>query len=224
MFLFIVVIIFLLFLNKVSDSDHKKELLIGRLKDKKDKKDRGYAALNSSEEEESKSPSKSSKKIKAFKFPTKSKEKREKSRDKEKPEKEVRDTNTLDKKKEKDKKEKKDKVKDKDKDKKEKKSKQTSVNSDEILDLGDAQPIFGVSLGLAVERSRCHDNINLPLVVRDCIDYIQEHGLGTDQVYKVDTIKGRLQQLKKLYNNRESNGTNDFDVATACCLLKLFLK
>lgn len=43
---------------KVSDGDHekisKKDLLIGRRKDKKDKKDRGYAALegDSSQDEE----------------------------------------------------------------------------------------------------------------------------------------------------------------------------
>lgn len=86
------------------------------------------------------------------------------------------------------------------------------------------QPIFGVSLGLSVERSKCHDNINLPLVVRDCIDYLQEFGLPNDQIYKSDGVKTRLQQFKKLYNNRESTGTSEFDVATASGLLKMFLK
>lgn len=131
----------------------------------------------------------------------------------------------MDKKKDKDKKEKekKEKTKDKEKDKKEKKIKQGSV-SEEILDLGDAQPIFGVSLGLSVERSRCHDSINLPLVIRDSIDYLQEYGLASDQIYKTDGVKTRLQTLKKLYNNRESTGIDDFDVQTACGLLKLYLK
>lgn len=152
-------------------------------------------------------------------------------------------------KKDKDKKEKskekdKEKVKEKDKDKKDKKMKQTSL-SEEILELGgmssngysmfshsnieysvssDAHPIFGVSLGLAVVRSHCHDNINLPLVVRDCIDYLQEHGLHSEQMYKVDPVKTKLQNLKKLYNNREANGLDEFDVPTACGLLKLFIK
>lgn len=81
-----------------------------------------------------------------------------------------------------------------------------------------------MSLGLAVERSRCHDQVNLPMVVRDCIDYLQEHGLNSDQIYKVDAVKTKLQHLKKMYNNRESYGTDDFDVPTACGLIKLFLR
>lgn len=141
---------------------------------------------------------------------------------KEKEQKEIPEKKKEKEKKEKDKKEK---VKDKDKEKKEKKLKQGgSLPSEEILDLGDVQPIFGVSLGLSVERSRCHDGINLPLVVRDCIDYLQEHGLASEQIYKSDPVKNRLFILKKLYNNRESTGIDDFDVPTACGLLKLFLK
>ncbi|XP_062553876.1 ralA-binding protein 1 [Armigeres subalbatus] len=207
----------------------KKELLIGRRKDKKEKKT-AYATLegeSSPEEElETKSPSKS-KKSKAFKFPSKSKEKREKSREKEKPEGyKIEDSKPpekpeKEKKKDKDKKEK-DK-KDKSKDKKDKKLKQSSI-SEEVLELGDAQPIFGVSLGLAVERSRCHDGINLPLVVRDCIDYLQDHGLRSDQIYKVEAVKSKLQQLKKFYNNRDGSYVDEFDIPTACGLLKLFLR
>jgi hypothetical protein len=40
----------------------------------------------------------------------------------------------------------------------------------------DDLPVFGVPLELAVQRSRCHDGIDLPVVVRCCIDYIEEHG------------------------------------------------
>lgn len=148
------------------------------------------------------------KKSKTFKFSSKSKEKREKSRDKDKCEK-SRD---------KDKCEKETKKKEKDK-----KSKQPSF-SDEIIELGDAQPIFGVSLGLAVVRGHCHDNVNLPLVVRDCIDYLQEHGLQSEQIYKVDVVKTKLQQLKKTYNNREAVADDEFDIPTACSLLKVFIR
>lgn len=81
-----------------------------------------------------------------------------------------------------------------------------------------------MSLGLAVERSRCHDNVNLPLVVRDCIDYLQEHALQSDQIYKTEPVKARMQTLRKLYNNRVSIGTKDFDISTGCGLLKLFLQ
>lgn len=73
-------------------------------------------------------------------------------------------------------------------------------------------------------RSHCHDNVHLPLVLRDCIDYLQEQGLQSEQLYKVDAVKTKLQHLKKLYNNREANGLEDVDVPTACGLLKLFIK
>ncbi|XP_049538172.1 ralA-binding protein 1 isoform X1 [Anopheles darlingi] len=225
--------------STVSDADpekvSKKELLIGRRKDKKEKKT-AYATLegeSSPEEElETKSPSKT-KKSKTFKFPSKSKEKREKSREKERPEPtaKVEDVGKTpdktekdkekDKKKDKEKKEKE--KKEKSKDKKEKKLKQGSV-SEEVLELGDAQPIFGVSLGLANERSRCHDGVNLPLVVRDCIDYLQEHGLQSDQIYKVEAVKTKLQQLKRTYNNREGSCVAEMDVPIACGLLKMFLR
>ncbi|KAM7362809.1 ral interacting protein isoform 2-T2 [Cochliomyia hominivorax] len=246
-----------------SEGDHdkvsKKDLLIGRRKDKKDKsKDRGYAALegeSSPEEELDANPSKS-KKSKAFKFTSsKSKDKREKSRDKEKIDKELKDEEKLkekdksekdkhgekekDKDKEKDKehkkkdkekkeKDKKEKSKDKDKDKerkdkKDKTKQQSSISSEEVLELG--SPVFGVSVSLATERSRCHDGIELPLVVRDCIDYLQEQGLKSEQIYRVEPMKTRLLHFKRLYNNRERHPETDvFDIPTACGLLKLFLK
>ncbi|XP_018802653.1 PREDICTED: ralA-binding protein 1 isoform X1 [Bactrocera latifrons] len=227
------------------DKVSKKDLLIGRRKDKKEKgKDRGYAALEgeSSPEEEldAKSPSKS-KKLKTFKFSSsKSKEKREKSRDKDKSERESREEEKPKEKektekekelkkrdKERKEKERKEKTKDKDKEKekKDKKVKQASNASEELLELGDVQPVFGVSISLATERSRCHDGVNLPLVVRDCIDYLQEHALKNDQIYKVEPLKTRVQYFKRLYNNRErQTDTDEFDTATACALLKLFLR
>lgn len=82
-------------------------------------------------------------------------------------------------------------------------------------------------LSLAVERSRCHDTeYPLPLVVRDCIDYLQEFGIKTEGVYKAEPApkEAKLQHLKKLYNNRESNGWQDLDVATAAALLKVYLR
>ncbi|KAH8359681.1 hypothetical protein KR093_008230 [Drosophila rubida] len=233
---------------------HSKKDLIGRRKDKKEKgKDRGYAALEgeSSPEEEldTKSPSKS-KKSKTFKFTSsKSKEKREKSRDKEKEVKAAEDEPSLkvkDKEKDKDKDkerqhdEKEHKKKDKErkekdkkdksdkKEKKDKKSKQTqqedAAGVEEVLALG--YPIFGVSVSLATERSRCHDGVDLPLVVRDCIDYLQQkQSLKCEQIYKVEPIKTRLLHYKRLYNNREHDATVDeLNIPTACSLLKLFFR
>lgn len=80
-----------------------------------------------------------------------------------------------------------------------------------------------MSLGLAVERSRCHDGVKIPLVVRDCIDFLQEHGLHSEQIYKTEGVKTRLQHLRKCYNNRESQ-SDELDVPTACSLLKSYLQ
>nr|AAM29343.1 GH01995p [Drosophila melanogaster] len=234
------------------DHDHsKKDLLIGRRKDKKEKgKDRGYAALEgeSSPEEEldTKSPSKS-KKSKTFKFTSsKSKEKREKSRDKsEKDSKHAEEEPSVshkvkekerDKEKDRDepkKKDKEEKRKEKDKkadkkDKKDKKSKQLSQQQDdvsaaeEVLALG--YPVFGVSVSLATERSRCHDGVDIPLVVRDCIDFLQDR-LKCERIYKVGPIETRLMHFKRLYNNREHDSAVDgLNLPTACSLLRLFLR
>jgi len=46
-----------------------------------------------------------------------------------------------------------------------------------LLSSLDEQPVFGVPLELAVERSHCHDGVDIPVIVRDCIDYVQEHGM-----------------------------------------------
>lgn len=98
------------------------------------------------------------------------------------------------------------------------------MNENHWFRISVAQPVFGVSLGLAVVRSHCHDNVNLPLVVRECIDYLQEYGLQSEQIYKVDVIKTKLQNLKRIYNNRETISPSEFDIPTACGLLKLFIQ
>ncbi len=41
---------------------------------------------------------------------------------------------------------------------------------------GDLKPIFGVPLVTAVERSKSHDGVPLPIIVRETIDYIEEFG------------------------------------------------
>jgi RalA-binding protein 1 len=205
--------------NESNSSENFEKLKKTSKKDKKDKKDKSdrqsYEALgaDSDEDGESKlfrSPSKS-KKSKTFKFPSSvKKEKREKSR-------EPMDTPDKDKKskekhKEKDHKE---------KDKKEKKKEKSKTSGSDPHDPGDLLPIFGMSLGLAVERSKCHDGVKLPLVVRDCIDFLQEN-LSSDQIYKVEGVKTRIQNLKKCYNNRDPI-TEVMDVATASSLLKTYI-
>ncbi|KAJ8923836.1 hypothetical protein NQ315_010418 [Exocentrus adspersus] len=188
----------------------KKDMLINKRKEKKDKKDkeRGYAALegeSSDEGSKSRSPSKS-KKTKSFKFTTKSKEKREKSREKE----------SVDKKKDRDKKI--------DKKYEKEKGKKGKQSAEETVDIADVLPIFGVNLELAVERSRSHDGIDLPLPIRDCIDYVEAAGISFEGVYKTSGTKAKVSQIRKMYNHRQNVQLSDYDVPTATSLLKMFLR
>lgn len=197
--------------NESSSENFDKVLKKTSKRDKKEKKEKYEALADSDEDVESKlfrSPSKS-KKLKTFKFPSTKKEKREKSRE---PDIKLDSIDG------KDKKEKKEKHKEpKEKDKKEKKKKISNEN----VESADIFPVFGMSLGLAVERSKCHDGVKLPLIVRNCIDFLQEN-LNSDQIYKADGIKTRIQSLKKCYNNREPI-TEEMDVTTASSLLKTYI-
>lgn len=85
-------------------------------------------------------------------------------------------------------------------------------------------PIFGVNLQIAVERSRCHDGVELPLPVRNCIDYVLEHGLTVENVYKVTGIKSKVLHIKKIYNQREVVNLADYDVPTVTSVFKLFFR
>ncbi|XP_022915151.2 ralA-binding protein 1-like [Onthophagus taurus] len=195
------------------DKMTKKELLMGKRKDKKDKKDkeRGYAALegeSSADESSSRSPSKS-KKTKPFKFSTKSKDKREKSSDKE----------IVEKKKDKEKKTDKKVDKDKKSEKKERKVKHLEEG-----DLSEKLPIFGAKLDVAIERSRCHDGVDIPLPVRVCIDHVQANGLYFEGVYKVTGTKSKVLQLRKMFNCREEIDCTEYDIPTVTSLLKLYLR
>nr|XP_018904571.1 PREDICTED: ralA-binding protein 1-like isoform X1 [Bemisia tabaci] len=197
-----------------SDESHekpsKKELLIGKRKEKKEK-DLRYATLEGEssvdEDAEIKSPLKS-KKSKAFKFSTK----KDKDKDKEK--------DAIEKEKKKDSKKDKEKKKDiKLKDVKDKKKK----HSDGASDIADELPIFGVPLETAVKRNPCHDGIDVPLVFRLCVDRIEE-SLTTEGLYKTTAIKSTIHRLKRAVNQRETIDLMAYDVFTATNLLKSFIK
>lgn len=209
--------------NSSENFDKTKKISKKDKKDKKEKSDRtSYEALGADSDEDGesrlfRSPSKS-KKSKTFKFPSATKkEKREKSKE---PDVTVKDTPDGKDKKVKEK-YKEHKEKDKKEKKKEKEKSKTGATSSEAFEPGDILPVFGMSLGLAVERSKCHDGVKLPLVVRDCIDFLQEN-LGSDQLYKTEGVKTRIQNLKRCYNNRDPI-TDEMDVATASSLLKSFI-
>ncbi|KAK6635737.1 hypothetical protein RUM44_000991 [Polyplax serrata] len=199
--------------NDFSDENHdkifRKDLIIGKKKEKKDsKRDRGYATLEgeSSHEEDAdiRSPCKT-KKTKSFKFTTKKSEKREKSKEKETDKKE----------------------RDRDKREKEKyknKEKKKVKSGEEIVESVDNYNIFGVSLATAVERNGCLDGVPIPVIVRNCIDCIHNFGLHMDGLYKVMGMKSKVQTLRKMYNAREPVTLGEGDVPVATCLLKMFLR
>lgn len=98
------------------------------------------------------------------------------------------------------------------------------MKHEDYCDIGEVLPIFGVNLKLAVERGHCHDGINIPLPVRECIEHIENYGLTFENVYKVSSPKSKVNQLKKLYNQREIVNLSDCDIPTVTGLLKAFLR
>ena len=86
-------------------------------------------------------------------------------------------------------------------------------------------PVFGVALEVAVERSRCHDGINLPVVVRECVDYIEAEGLTVEGIYRSSGVKSKITKLKAAYNNsRQAVKLSSYEPAVVASLLKLFLR
>ncbi|XP_075984425.1 ral interacting protein isoform X2 [Anticarsia gemmatalis] len=200
----------------LEDAIKQKELTE---KEKKKEKEREKEKKEKEKREKLKEKEKVKEKEEKAKFKLESKEKL-KDEKKEK---------TKDKEKEKVKEKEKEKVKEKDKDKKDKKltkvpSTVTSgIPFEEIFTLGVALPIFGVPLQQSVERSRCHDDTGLPLVVRDSIDYLQAHGIKSTLIYRSEPDKIKLQQLKKLFTDRGPTFPYHWDVPVACAMLKGFI-
>lgn len=88
----------------------------------------------------------------------------------------------------------------------------------------DVLPIFGVSLEVAVERSRCHDGVDIPLPVRECIDYVETLGMSFEGVYKISGTKSKVLQIRKLYNQRANINLAEYDTPTVTSLLKTYLR
>uniref|UniRef100_A0AC34QW53 Rho-GAP domain-containing protein n=1 Tax=Panagrolaimus sp. JU765 TaxID=591449 RepID=A0AC34QW53_9BILA len=84
------------------------------------------------------------------------------------------------------------------------------------------QPVLGVPLSVAVKNSRSHDGIPVPALVRQCIDYVEQHGLEMEGIYRVSAPISRLDELEKQAN---SGGKIGFvDPHDAAGLLKRFLR
>lgn len=77
---------------------------------------------------------------------------------------------------------------------------------------------------LAVERSRCHDGVDIPLPLRNCIDFVETYGITMEGLYKVSGTKSKVAHLKKMYNHREYVDLTEHEIPTVTSLLKMFLR
>lgn len=203
------------------EKDHGKKK--GKFK-KKEKRTEGYAAFqedSSGDEAESPSKMKRSKGIHVFKKPSFSKKKEKDFKIKEKP------------KEEKHKEEKHKEKKSKDltaadvvKQWKEKKKKKKPIQEPEVpqVDVPSLRPIFGVPLADAVERTMMYDGVRLPAVFRECIDYMEKHGMKCEGIYRVSGIKSKVDELKAAYDREESPNLEEYEPNTVASLLKQYLR
>ena len=104
-----------------------------------------------------------------------------------------------------------------------KKSKQADKEVGESEVKGEELCIFGVPLEMAVERQRCHDGVPLPMVVRLCIDYVEENGLMLEGIYRSSGVKSKVNKLRVAFNSRSCSGVNlhDYEPAVVASVLKL---
>ena len=201
--------------SEKSGKEKKEKHLLGssKKKDKEKKKEKEketkynqLGAESSNDEDDVKGSGKSKKK--AFKIGLAKKDKKEKK------EKESKEKDSESKDKEEKKKEKKEK-KDKSKLKLKSKSQKTDNEADKTSGTNkeDATsafpPVFGVALETSVERSKCHDDIKLPVVVRECVDYIEAEGLTVEGIYRSSGVKSKIAKLKTAYNNRYTEPEQD---------------
>ncbi|XP_078616063.1 uncharacterized protein LOC144884554 isoform X3 [Branchiostoma floridae x Branchiostoma japonicum] len=86
------------------------------------------------------------------------------------------------------------------------------------------QPIFGIPLDEAVERSKLIDGIELPAIFRDCLDFIEERGLSTEGIYRISPVKSQVDALRAAYDHGEVVDLQDHDPHTVAGLLKTYLR
>ena len=62
-------------------------------------------------------------------------------------------------------------------------------------------PIFGACIEEAVDRTNYHDNVQLPAIVRECIDDIESRGGSQcEGIYRVSGVKSKVDEIITLYN------------------------
>ncbi|PIK57897.1 putative ralA-binding protein 1 isoform X3 [Apostichopus japonicus] len=112
--------------------------------------------------------------------------------------------------------------------------KQRAARSNTISELSVAQvqkrlsrevkPIFGVELEDAVKQSKSLDGIELPLIIRECIDHVEGFGLDTPGIYRISGIKSKIEALKNSYNSGRGVDLKEYDVTVVTGLLKQYLR
>lgn len=68
------------------------------------------------------------------------------------------------------------------------------------------------------------DGIRLPAVFRECIDFIEQHGMKCEGIYRVSGIKSKVDELKAAYDREESPNLDDYEPYTVASLLKQYLR
>lgn len=208
------------------EKDHGKKK--GKFK-KKEKRTEGYAAFqedSSGDEAESPSKMKRSKGIHVFKKPSFSKKKEKDFKIKEKPKEEKHKEEKHKEEKHKEKKSKDLTAADVVKQWKEKKKKKKPIQEPEVpqLDVPSLRPIFGIPLADAVERTMMYDGVRLPAVFRECVDYVEKHGMKCEGIYRVSGIKSKVDELKAAYDREESPNLEEYEPNTVASLLKQYLR
>ena len=88
-------------------------------------------------------------------------------------------------------------------------------------------PIFGVALEVATARHKCHDGVALPLLVRQCVDFIEETALMQEGIYRVSGVKSKVNKLRAAYDSaatRNAVALADYEPAVVASVLKQFLR
>jgi hypothetical protein len=61
--------------------------------------------------------------------------------------------------------------------------------------------VFGATLEVAVQRSPLGtDHIELPTVFRQCIDFLEEHGINHQGIYRLPGVKSKVEELKSHFD------------------------
>ncbi|KAJ1200367.1 hypothetical protein NDU88_004191 [Pleurodeles waltl] len=212
----------------VSDDEKEHGKKKGKFK-KKEKRTEGYAAFqedSSGDEAESPSKMKRSKGIHVFKKPSFSKKKEKEFKVKEKPKEEKHKEEKHKEEKHKEKKSKDLTAADVVKQWKEKKKKKKPTPEPEVppVEVPSVRPVFGIPLIEAAERTMMYDGIRLPAVFRECIDYVEKHGMKCEGIYRVSGIKSKVDELKASYDREESPNLEDYEPNTVASLLKQYLR